>query len=132
MAYMTKKRIKEREALEPRSLMEVVPRPAPPDELSEEEASVWRSIVNSMPAEHFMAANYHLLEKLCRHIVTGRKLDARVDDELRKRRVDERNLEYLTKMRSRETLAIVTLSRTMRITQQSVYLPHTVARRIKG
>jgi hypothetical protein len=31
-------------------------------------AEVWRTVVDSMPADHFIPANYHLLTQLCRHV----------------------------------------------------------------
>ena len=37
-------------------------------------AEVWRTVVDSMPADHFTPANYHLLTQLCQHVVEGRRI----------------------------------------------------------
>jgi hypothetical protein len=35
-----------------------LPRPDAPYDVTDEEAEVWRTVVNSMPADHFIPANY--------------------------------------------------------------------------
>jgi hypothetical protein len=39
-----------------------------PCELVDEETIVWRDVVEAMPAEHFIPANYPILTQLCRHV----------------------------------------------------------------
>jgi hypothetical protein len=46
-------------------------RPAPPDDLTEEEAEEWRAIVSRMPHDWFTRENRPLLAEHCRHIVSG-------------------------------------------------------------
>jgi hypothetical protein len=46
-------------------------RPAPPDELTEEEAEEWRAIASRMPHDWWTRENYPLLAEYCRHIVSG-------------------------------------------------------------
>jgi hypothetical protein len=112
--------------------LEIIPRPDAPYELDDEQSDIWRSIVNSMPADHFQPANFHLLAKLCKHIATGRRMDQLVESETRKRKIDDGKLARLQKMRHIETTAIVMLSRSMRLTQQSIWLPQVAGNRIKG
>jgi hypothetical protein len=45
-------------------------RPAPPDELTEEEAEEWRAIASRMPHDWFTRENHPLLCEYCRHIVS--------------------------------------------------------------
>jgi hypothetical protein len=40
-------------------------RPAPPDELTEDEAAEWRAIAGPMPPDWFTRENYPLLEYPC-------------------------------------------------------------------
>ena len=108
--------------------LEVVPRPDAPFDMSEEHIVIWRSIVDALPADHFTSANLHLLVKLCKHIVTGRKLDALLDAHMTRDAIDVDELTKLQKMRQMETTCMVTLSRSMRLTQQS-YGPN---RQIRG
>jgi hypothetical protein len=49
-------------------------RPAPPDELAEEEAAEWRAIASRMPHDWFTRENHPLLAEYCRHIVRARDL----------------------------------------------------------
>jgi hypothetical protein len=49
-------------------------RPAPPDELTREEAEEWRAIASRMPHDWFMREIHPLLAECCRHIVRVRDL----------------------------------------------------------
>ena len=50
-------------------------------------AEVWRTVVDSMPADHFIPANYHLLTQLCRHVVEARRI-AQLIKAYRKKKTD--------------------------------------------
>jgi hypothetical protein len=50
-------------------------------------AEVWRTFVDSMPADHFIPANYHLLTQLCRHVVEARRI-AQLIKAYRKKKTD--------------------------------------------
>jgi hypothetical protein len=113
-------------------VLAVVVRPDPPYELNEEESEVWRAIVDGLPADHFQPCNFYLLTALCKHVATRRRFDRLIELELKKRKLDDGRLSRLTAMRYRESSAVRVLSSAMRLTQQSVYLPQTAARRIKG
>src|SRR5262249_9314320 len=45
-----------------------VAHPAPPEELTEEEAAIWQGIVTRMPPDYFAPPTWPMLVNLCRHI----------------------------------------------------------------
>jgi hypothetical protein len=95
-------------------------RPDAPYDLDDEEAAVWRDVVDSMPADHFIPANYHILTLYCRHVVEDKRL-AQITKDYRKKRKDFNYKIYaeLQKAALSQTLMIQRLSRSMRLTQQS-------------
>ncbi len=54
-------------------------RPAPPEDLTAEQAQEWRAIVARMPADWFTREVQPLLMAYCKHLATFRKLSAAVD-----------------------------------------------------
>lgn len=104
--------------------VEVCPRLAPPAELSEYEASVWHSVVNTKPAEWFQADTRQLLIAYCKHCSTALVLDSQLDEFKPQWLADSDGLDRyrkLTDMREKQTRAINALSRSMRLTQQARY-----------
>src|SRR5258707_14914653 len=104
-------------------LAAAIPRPDAPYDVTDEEAEVWRTVVNAMPAEHFIPANFHVLTQLCRHVVEARR-NAHVIKTYRKRKTDDFNYKVygeLQKAQIAETQIIVRLSTTLRLTQQSTF-----------
>ena len=97
-----------------------LPRPDAPYDLDDAEAEIWRNVVESMPADHFIPANYHLLTLLCRHIVESERLEGFIKA-YRKRKRDFNIREYgeLQKAALSQTQMIQRLSRSMRLTQQA-------------
>jgi hypothetical protein len=51
-----------------------VPRPKPPDELTDEQAVEWRAIVDRLPADWFTRETWGLLVQYCRHVIAARKV----------------------------------------------------------
>lgn len=106
--------------------VESIPRAAPPGQLSDFEASVWQQIVATKPADWFQADTYPLLISYCKHVAHMATVDKLVearpdvadDDELKR-------LDLLYKMRDRESKALISLARQMRLTQQSQYCEKT-------
>ena len=99
-------------------------RPEPPDELSDAEAAVWRAVAATKPADWFGADTHPLLAAYCRHACAARAMSAAVHafpvaDCADPERAKHYNL--LLIMRERETCAMHSLARGMRITQQSRY-----------
>jgi hypothetical protein len=82
-------------------------RPAPPDNLDEDEAAEWRAIVERMPADWFTRETWPVLAELCRHICTSNVVSARLSAD-RKQLVlkDPELFDKLTKIHEREARAI--------------------------
>jgi hypothetical protein len=108
-------------------------RPAPPDELTEEEAEEWRAIAGRMPHDWFTRENFPLLAEYCRHIVGARDLAKdiaafkRFQPEVRLTSEGIQRYDMLLRMADRERAAIVNLATKMRLTQQSRYRAHKAA-----
>ena len=111
----------------PENPTEIVQRPDAPYDLTDQQADEWRAIVNTMPADHFMRGNFPLLAQLCRHIVNARRF-AQMIEEVASRPILDlscRQLGELAKLQMAESAAIMKLSRSMRLTQQSVMKAET-------
>jgi hypothetical protein len=104
-------------------------RPAAPDELTQKQAKVWKSVVKSMPADWFGRETHALLIQYCRHVVTAQEVD-RLINEHAAGELDLRLYNRLLIMRARESAALTALSRTMRLTQQARIDPKTAGRRL--
>ena len=99
-------------------------RPVAPACLSEYEILSWNQIVDTKPAEWFTADSHQLLVGLCKHMATAAILDEQInnfDPEWLAEKEGIDRYKALTDMRVKQTNAIVSLSRSMRLTQQSKY-----------
>ena len=69
-----------------------------PCELVDEETIVWRDVVEAMPADHFIPANYHLLVQYCRHVVEARRIEQTIKEyrDLRKAKAGRSEFNYST------------------------------------
>jgi hypothetical protein len=91
-------------------------RPAPPDELTEEEAEEWRAIASRMPHDWWTRENFPLLCEYCRHIVRARDLAKditafkRFPPEVRLTSDGIQRYDMLLRMADRERAAIVQLA----------------------
>src|SRR5690606_26023062 len=97
-------------------------RPQPPDDLTEDQAAIWRAVVGRLPQAWFPRETHEVLAAYCRHITTHRFLTAEIDrfthDWMREEGGVER-LGKLTAMRDRETKALIAAARSLRITKSS-------------
>lgn len=118
-------RVSMADLMTPRDVLETVQRPDAPYELGDAEADEWRIVVNSMPADHFMPANYGLLIQYCRHKVASKTIDQLIQACRKKRKFDLGEYDRLLKMQQAETASINRLLRSMRLTQQSVMRAET-------
>lgn len=113
------------------SVLRVVPgqeRPEPPDELTKEEASEWRSIAERLPADWFTRETHGQLVNYCRHIVKARRVAEQVSAFRQEWLETDEGLhryDKLLHMAERESRAIASLGTKMRITQQSRYAHKT-------
>lgn len=105
--------------------LEVLRRPAAPDGLTDEEATVWDQTVGSEPAELVRPAVHGLLAEYCRHTVRGRRIAEMVGQAERAQPLDVMLLDRLYKMAERESRAASSIASRLRLTPQS-----TVSRKI--
>ena len=108
-------------AIRPVTPIETAPRPAPPGELSDEEAEEWIAVVNHLPAEWFTRETYPLLIQYCRHVITARRVRQMITALEAEEEFDFKAYEAALKMQARESQIITTLATKMRISQQSTY-----------
>lgn len=101
--------------------LEVVERPQPPGDLSDEQAAEWCAIVDRLPADWFGRETEALLAQYCRHIVASRRVAQLVAASEADEDFDLRDYDRLLKMQEREGRAITSLATKMRISQQSTY-----------
>ena len=102
-------------------------RPAPPDELSDRERALWRSIAGSMPGDYFRREHLPQLRDYVRHLARGERFDAMLaaaDDD-----TPLADLDRLARMRERESRASLALARSLRLTMTSQIRPETAGRR---
>jgi hypothetical protein len=104
----------------PENPTEIIQRPDAPYDLSDEQAEEWRAIVSTMDPGHFMRGNYPLLAQLCRHIVNARRLAQLIEQCAKEKDFDRKEFGILLQLEATESAAIMRLSRSMRLTQQSV------------
>src|SRR4051812_46196976 len=89
-------------------------RPDAPYDLTDEEAGEWRAIVQVMPPDHFIRANFPILSQLCRHIIAARQVAQMIKTYLKRKEFNYRDYAELLKQQSAESLAIMRLSRSLR------------------
>ena len=106
----------------------VIDRPDAPYNLTDAEADEWRAIVASMPAGHFARTQYPMLVQLCRHKVAADRVAQLIEAVCRKKKFNSSELLALQAAQSAESSAIMRLSRSMRLTQQSVYRANATGR----
>lgn len=105
------------------TVVEVVPRAKPPSELSDEQAEVWRAIVNRMPADWFPRETHEMLAQYSRHAVNARRVAQLIAAAEASDPLDIEEYDRLLKMQEREGRALSSLATRMRLTQQTTYDP---------
>lgn len=99
----------------------VVRRPAPPAELTEEQAQEWRAVVDRLPAEWFPRETHGLLAQYCRHVVAGRRIAQLIERLEDAETFNVEDYDRLLKMQEREGRALSSLATRMRISQHATY-----------
>lgn len=110
-------------------------RPPPPDYLSELERAEWRALTGCLPGNWFPRECHAALAALCRHTVRSRVLGAQISgiqEQCLKTEDGVRILDKLLAMLERETRCIASLSRSMRLTQQTRVHKGTAGRSAAG
>ncbi|MBA4033806.1 MAG: hypothetical protein C0480_04255 [Bradyrhizobium sp.] len=113
------------ELMVPAALAEVIRRPEAPDDLTVEQGDEWCAIVGAMPPHHFTRGNYPMLSQLCRHIVCSRRIAQLIEQVTTEKVLDLKELSALLQLQSAESASITRLSRSMRLTQQSIMRAET-------
>jgi hypothetical protein len=81
----------------------------------------WRAIVQSMPADHFIRANFPVLSQLCRHIVVAGQIAQMLKNDMQSKNFNYRDYAKLLRQQTAESLSIMRLSRSLRLTQRSTF-----------
>jgi hypothetical protein len=106
-------------------------RPAPPKELTREQAKEWVEIVGSLPISWFAAGAQALLVQYCRHLTTARVL-ARAIDAIDTTQLGDRAVlrryGILLGAAQRESKALINLGRALRLNPQSRMRAETAGR----
>jgi len=90
-------------------------RPEPPDFLTAEQAAIWRRVVADIPPDWFASpVQLTMVTQLVRHIALADKAAAAVEAA-----TSADSVEGWAKVQRAETAAILSLMRSMRLTQQS-------------
>lgn len=97
-------------------VVEVAPRPVAPDELTDEEAAEWESVVTRMPADWFGRETWPLLMQLCRHTVAARRVAQLVHQEEQSGYFDVINYDRLLRAQERQSGLLMSLATKMRDT----------------
>jgi hypothetical protein len=105
------------------------PRPEPPEGMPEAQKKIWRDSIAGEPADFFAtAATQALLTNYCRHLNAANEFSELIDDfppEVLETAVGMRRLEWLMKMRQRETKAAMELATKLRLTNTQRWRPDT-------
>lgn len=99
--------------------IEVVERPDPPEALTDEQALVWRAVVDSHPADWFTASALPILVQYCRHVVQARRVALLIEQAEADEDIDVDQYNKLLTMQDRESKAIAGTATKLRMTPQA-------------
>lgn len=97
-----------------------IPRPEPPAKLTDEQADIWRGIVNANSADWFRPETQPLLVQYCRMVVALDSIELLIS-EREVNGCDADTLQKLEGIRDKRSRNLQSLARAMRLTQQSTY-----------
>ena len=107
-------------------------RPEPPDYLTGRQAEIWRETTASEPLDFFSSAALRgLLADYCRHRQAAEDVSAIIDNfkpEWLKNGEGVKRYQALSRIREIETRAAMSMARSLRLTNQSRYMPRGAAR----
>ena len=110
-----------RSAVATTATLERMVRPDPPKDLDEDEAKIWRSIVDAMPHDWFTSETFGLLEQYCRHIAGLTFIDRVLRAIQKAPKPDLVEWRKMSNVRRLESKTIAMLATKMRLAQQSSY-----------
>lgn len=99
-------------------------RPRAPTELNDEEVSVWDQVVGAHPGDWISRDQVPLLIQYVRHVVGARRVAQLITQHEAGEQFDTGAYLKLLTAQQTESKQIVLLARSMRITNQSRYVPH--------
>lgn len=99
--------------------VQVQRRPGVPVELTPEQADVWQSVVDALPADWFPAETHSLLMQFCRHTVDARRIAQLIDQESARPDIEVSAYLELLKAQRAETASLKAMASAMRLSQQS-------------
>lgn len=85
-------------------------RPAPPPELSEEQATEWRALVNAGAVDKYPRPVHPMLAAYCRHTVAARRVAAVIRQLEEQPEIDLEEYDRLLKMQERESRCLSSLA----------------------
>lgn len=98
-----------------------IARPDAPYELTDDQAAIWRQVVDAEEAEFFPQSVWPDLMAYCRHVASSQMISTQIDKMERQKRVNLDRYDKLLKLRERENRSANALARSLRITNQSRY-----------
>lgn len=103
------------------SPIEITERPLPPFDFDNQEATIWASIVNSMPADWFNTGSIPLLTQYVRHVVASRNLAQLIADTTsNSEEINVKQYIALLRAQKEESSALSSLATKLRISNQSL------------
>jgi hypothetical protein len=96
-------------------------RPAPPDELTNEQAEEWRAVVGRLLADWFPRETWAMLAQYCRHVITARRVAQIIRVKEGADPFDIEEYDRLLKLQEREGRAMSALASRLRFTQQKQF-----------
>ena len=109
--------------------------PAPPFELTDAQAHIWRDVVGSLPGNWLTRAAHPILIAYCRHTCRSRLLEIQIAQfELEWTRIEGglERFDNLLAASERETRAMIACARALRLTPQAQMHPRTAGRAISN
>ena len=94
-----------------------IQRPEPPEELTAEQAEVWRTTCNALRADWFKPETWPLLAQFCRHVSYARLVAKAI--EAADPKADIGHFNRLLVMHEREGGAMISVATKLRLTKQS-------------
>jgi len=94
-------------------------RPSPPAELSSEEQSEWRKLVDSCPANYFEPKHHPSMVSYCRHVARGSKLSRVLNDMNPADDQQVQDYKRIHSMIQADSKAALSFERSFRLTHQS-------------
>jgi len=96
-------------------------RPDAPDDLTKEQAEIWRHIDDTMPSDWFPPETHHILSQYCVHVAGLPFINNAIAEIEKSKKPDLELWAKLEKARRDESMLITTMATKMRLPQQSSY-----------